>query len=65
MNLTEIKQAIAQLSDKDFKTFEMWFDSFRAAQWDEGIKADVKDGKLNKLAEQALVDFRKGKFTKS
>jgi hypothetical protein len=65
MNLKELKQAIGQLSEQDFKTFEDWFDTYRAETWDKQLKADVRDGKLNKLAEQALSDFRKGKFTKS
>jgi hypothetical protein len=64
MNLKELKQAVQGLSNDDFKTFEAWVDNFRSQQWDEEIKADTKAGKLNKMAEQALADFRKGKFTK-
>ncbi len=65
MNLKGLKQAIQQLLEEEFKTFAEWFDDFRAEVWNRQIKADVRAGKLNKLAEQALSDFRKGKFTKS
>jgi hypothetical protein len=65
MDLAELKQAIQNLSSKNFKTFEVWFDNFRSEQWEKEISADTKAGKLNKMAEQALEDFRKGKFTKS
>jgi hypothetical protein len=64
MNLKELKQAVQQLSEQEFKVFEEWFDNFRAEVWDKQIKSDVQAGKLNKMAEQALSDFRKGKFTK-
>jgi hypothetical protein len=64
MNLNEIKQAVQPLSSEDFKTFEAWFDKVRTEKWAEDIKADTKAGKLTKMAEQALEDFRKGKFTK-
>jgi hypothetical protein len=64
MDLKELKQAIQGLSADDFKTFEAWFDDFRTEQWNKQISADTKAGKLNKMAEQALADFRKGKFTK-
>jgi hypothetical protein len=64
MNLKELKQAVQHLSSEDFKTFEMWFDKVRTQKWAEDIEADTKAGKLNKMAEKALEDFRKGKFTK-
>lgn len=64
MTLKDLQQAVAQLSPEDFKTFEAWFDDFRTEQWNRQIAADTKSGKLNKMAEQALKDFRKGKFTK-
>jgi hypothetical protein len=64
MNSQELKQAVQQLPEKEFKAFEEWFDNFRAEVWNKQIKADVQSGKLNKMAEQALADFRKGKFTK-
>lgn len=64
MSLEVLKQFVGRLSQEDFKDFEEWFDNFRAEMWHKQIKADVQTGKLNKLAEQALSDFRKGKFTK-
>jgi hypothetical protein len=64
MTLKDVKHAVQHLSSDDFKTFEAWFDKFRTEKWARDIEADTKAGKLNKLAEQALEDFRKGKFTK-
>jgi hypothetical protein len=64
MNLKELKQAVQGLSSDDFKAFEAWFDKVRTEKWADEIEAGTRAGKLNKMAEQALADFRKGKFTK-
>jgi hypothetical protein len=60
MNLKELKHAVQHLSNEDFKTFEVWFDNVRTQKWAEDIEATTRGGKLNKMAEQALSDFRKG-----
>jgi hypothetical protein len=38
-----------------------WFEAFDAARFDEKIERDAKAGKLDRLAEQALADFRQGR----
>jgi hypothetical protein len=35
--------------------------AFDGARFDEKIERDAKAGKLDRLAEQALVDFREGR----
>jgi hypothetical protein len=64
MNLKELQQAVQDLSPEDFKAFEAWFDAVRSQKWAEEIEAGTRGGKLNKMAEKALADFREGKFTK-
>ena len=61
MTITEIEQAITQLSPQDFSRLREWFEEFEAQQWDEQIERDAKSGKLDKIAEQALKDYRAGK----
>jgi hypothetical protein len=34
---------------------------FDGARFDEKIQRDAKAGKLDRLAEQALIDFREGR----
>jgi len=45
----------------DLSNFRQWFEEFDAQVWDRQFEADVKSGKLNKIAEQALNDYRTGK----
>ena len=61
MSITEIEQAIIQLPPQDFKQLRKWFEELEAQKWDEQIERDAKSGKLDKIAEQALKDYRTGK----
>lgn len=58
----EIEQAITQLSTHDLARFREWFEEFDAQVWDRQIEADAKSGKFDKLAAQAIADFRAGRF---
>ena len=61
MTITELEQAVTQLSEQDFARFRDWFEEYEAKLWDEQIERDAKAGKLDKIAEQALKDYRAGK----
>ena len=59
----EIEKAVSRLSLEDLARFREWFEEFDAKIWDKQFEADVKAGKLDKLANQAIADFRAGKYT--
>lgn len=61
MTIHEIEQAIAELSPKELARFRHWFDEFDAQAWDEQFESDANSGKLDKLANKAVTDFRAGK----
>ena len=61
MSIQEIEQAIAELSPNELARFREWFEDFDAQVWDEQFEGDAKSGKLDKLAEKALRDYRAGK----
>ncbi len=61
MTITELEQAITQLSPQDYIRLREWFEKFEAQQWDEQIERDAKAGKLDKIAEKALHEYRAGK----
>jgi len=58
MTIQEIEQAITELSPKELARFREWFEEFDAQAWDEQFERDVKSGKLDKLANKAIIDFR-------
>jgi hypothetical protein len=61
MSITEIEQAIAELSPEELARFREWFEEFDARVWDEQIENDAKTGKLDKIADKAIDEYRTGK----
>jgi hypothetical protein len=59
----EIEEAVAQLPGPDLSKFRAWFNDFDAKAWDQEFEEDVQNGKLDRLAEQALEDRNQGRCT--
>ena len=57
----EIEQAVARLTPEELTSFRDWFAEFDARIWDQQFEDDAKSGKLDKLANEAIADFRAGK----
>lgn len=62
MQIEEIIKNIKQLPEKDLKALIEWIDDYTQQMWDEELKRDIEEGKLNKLAKQALKDYEEGKY---
>ena len=58
----EIEQAVSKLPPQELGRFREWFEKFDAEIWDMQFEDDVKSGKLDKLANQAIAAFRAGKY---
>ena len=63
-SVKEIEAAVSTLSKDDFILFKEWFDEYEAKIWDMQFEEDVKSGKLNQFANQAISDYHAGKCTK-
>jgi hypothetical protein len=61
MTIEDLEKAVAKLPPEDLARFRAWFEQFDAARFDEKIARDVASGKLDRPADQALDDFRKGR----
>jgi hypothetical protein len=59
----ELQADVAQLSADELARFRVWFEEFDAKVWDKQFEEDVKLGKLDHLANQAIADFRVGNCT--
>ena len=59
--LEDIEKAIADLPSEQLKKFRAWFEQFEATHFDQAIERDAKAGKLDRLAKEALADFRAGR----
>ena len=61
MTLSDLENAVAKLPPDQLAKFREWFEAFDAARFDDKIERDAKAGRLDRLAEQALADFRQGR----
>ena len=61
MTIHEIEQAITELPPDELARFRKWFDEFDAKIWDEQFEQDANSGKLDKIAEKAIAEYRAGK----
>lgn len=57
----KIEQDIRKLNRDELLAFRRWFREYDSDEWDRQIEGDVRAGKLDKLAEEALAAHRAGK----
>ena len=61
MTIEDLEKAVAKLPPSDLARFRAWFEEFDAARFDQKIERDAMSGKLDRLADQAIDDHRKGR----
>ena len=61
--IENLEQQVRALSAEELARFREWFAQFDAEAWDRQLEADVKAGKLDKLAERALRAHATGQST--
>ena len=57
----KIEQDIRKLNRDELLAFRRWFREYDSDEWDRQIERDVRAGKLDKLAEEALAAHHAGK----
>jgi len=60
----EIERQIADLPPEEFSELCEWLAAREAEAWDAQLEADVRAGRLDALAEQALAAHAAGKSTR-
>ena len=61
-NLVEtIERQVEQLPAEQLRQFRSWYERFDSQNWDDQIESDIRSGKLDGLAEAAIVDHKAGK----
>jgi hypothetical protein len=61
MTVDDLEKAVANLTGRELERFRAWFEQFDAARFDQKIEHDAQSGKLDRLADAAVADFRKGR----
>ena len=63
VSVEEIENAIRQLSSEDLAQLKQRIADYEWEQWDKQLERDVRAGRLDALAKEALQDLRDGKTT--
>jgi hypothetical protein len=58
--LEDIETAVQGLSADELAAFRRWFSDFDYEVWDRRLESDVRAGRLDRLAEEALRENRAG-----
>lgn len=61
--LEQVENQVKQLTVEELRAFRDWFAEFEADAWDRQLESDVRNGKLDNLAERALRYHKAGKST--
>jgi hypothetical protein len=56
-----IEQEVRDLTPSELAAFRQWFLEFDAKVWDRQIEEDIREGRLDKIADEALASHRAGK----
>lgn len=59
-NVKSIEKAVEALPAAELAEFRRWFAEFDSTAWDRQIEQDALNGKLDRLAAEALEDFANG-----
>ena len=57
----QIEMAITRLTRDEEAEIRSWLNERAESEWDRRIESDIRAGRLNPLAEQALVEHRAGR----
>jgi hypothetical protein len=58
--IEELEKKVEELSPSELSLFREWFATFDAEIWDRQIESDVAEGKLDRLADEAIAAHKRG-----
>ena len=61
ITVAEIENALRSLPLDEARKVADWLQEYLDAQWDKQIDSDIAAGKLDKLADRAIEDYRAGR----
>ena len=61
MSIDQIKEAVEKLSLEERAQFAAWFHGWKDDEWDEQMKRDIADGKLDTVLREVEDDIKAGR----
>jgi hypothetical protein len=59
--IEKLERAVQKLSREELAAFRDWFRKYDSDEWDRQIEKDVRSGKLDSLAEEAISEHKAGR----
>lgn len=59
----QIEREVEELSAEELAAFRLWFVERDWQAWDRELERDVSEGRLDKVAAEALAEFERGETT--
>jgi hypothetical protein len=59
--LEKLEREVEELTPEERAAFREWFAAFDAAAWDADLERHANSGRLDRVAEDALADYRAGR----
>ena len=59
--IEKIGEEIKTLNHFELEVFRQWFQTFDAEAWDQQLDEDIRDGKLDPFAKEALEEYNAGR----
>lgn len=56
-----LEEAVKALDADELAAFRAWFDEYDWAMWDQQLDREVRAGRFNDLADEALRDLASGR----
>ena len=56
-----LERKVQKLDRSSLAAFRKWFRRYDSELWDDQIEKDVRSGRLEKFAKQALSEHKRGK----
>jgi succinate dehydrogenase flavin-adding protein (antitoxin of CptAB toxin-antitoxin module) len=61
--LEALEQEVEKLTPEDYQAFRRWLADHDWQLWDEELERNVAAGKLDKLRDEALAEWKRGETT--
>ena len=61
--IEKLEREVQKLSRAELAAFREWFREYDSDEWDRQIEEDVRAGKLDALAEEAMAEYKAGRTT--
>jgi KaiC/GvpD/RAD55 family RecA-like ATPase len=59
--IDKLEQEVQRLSREELAAFRDWFRKYDSDEWDREIEQDVRSGKLDGLAQEAIAEHKAGR----